>query len=129
MTSPVSSDGLQIQADEWLRDIVRRCARAYRHMSVYACAEAIREIDTLPVEIQVSPWALEITARAYYEMANYTIVRLLISSSKSKLISRPDGYLSVYLKSNLTDWNRSNITPPSYGIFPTLLPCLLFPNH
>lgn len=75
MTSPVSQDGLQSQADDWLRDIVRRCARAYRHLSVYACAEAIREIDTLPVEVQVSPWALEVTARAYYEMANYTVVR------------------------------------------------------
>ena len=75
MTSPVSSDGLQIQADDWLRDIVRRCARAYRHLSTYACAEAIREIDTLPVEVQVSPWALEVTARAYYEMADYTVVR------------------------------------------------------
>jgi anaphase-promoting complex subunit 3 len=75
MTSPVSQDGLQIQADEWLRDIVRRCARAYRHLSTYACAEAIREIDTLPVEVQVSPWALEVTARAYYEMANYSVVR------------------------------------------------------
>jgi anaphase-promoting complex subunit 3 len=80
MTSPVaaSQDGSQIQADDWLRDIVRRCARAYRSLSVYACAEAIREIDTLPVEVQVSPWALEITARAYYEMANYVVVSLLL---------------------------------------------------
>jgi anaphase-promoting complex subunit 3 len=74
MTSP-SQDGQQASADEWLRDIVRRCAKAYRALSAYACAEAIREIDTLPTEIQVSPWALEITARAYYEMANYPVVR------------------------------------------------------
>lgn len=76
MTSPVSAsqDGLQIQADEWLRDIVRKCARAYRSLSVYACAEAIREIETLPMEVQNSTWALEISARAYYEMANYVLV-------------------------------------------------------
>jgi anaphase-promoting complex subunit 3 len=75
MTSPTSQDGqLQMQADDWLRDIVRRCARAHRSLSVYACAEAIREIDTLPTEVQGSAWALELAGRAYYEMASYTIV-------------------------------------------------------
>lgn len=50
---------------------MRRCAKAHRALCVYSCQEAIREIDTLPVEIQVSVWATDIVARAYYEMAKY----------------------------------------------------------
>lgn len=63
-------------ADDWLRDVVRKCARAYRALSMYACQEAMREIDSLPAEVQGSPWALDIVARAYYEMANYVVVSL-----------------------------------------------------
>ncbi len=66
---------LQTAADDWLRDIVRRCARAYRALSLYQCQEALREIDTLPPEIQSSPWALDIVARSFYEMANYVLAR------------------------------------------------------
>jgi anaphase-promoting complex subunit 3 len=70
---------MQAQADDWLRDVVRRCAKAHRFLSVYACAEAIREVDTLPVEVQTSAWALELVARAYYEMASYTIASLILT--------------------------------------------------
>jgi anaphase-promoting complex subunit 3 len=65
---------MQTAADDWLRDVIRKCARAYRALSVYACQEAMKEIDTLPSELQGSPWALDIVARAYYEMANYVVV-------------------------------------------------------
>lgn len=62
---------IQTQVDDWLRDIVRRCARAYRYLSLYQCQEAIDEIDSLPVEIQASPWAYDMMARCFYEMAHY----------------------------------------------------------
>lgn len=73
LTSPPTSQdsAAQLQADEWLRDIVRRCARAYRFLSLYKCQEAIREIDTLPPALQNSAFALTIYARASYELANY----------------------------------------------------------
>lgn len=75
-SSPPSQETqLQSSADDWLRDIVRRCARAYRALSMYKCQEALREIDTLPVELQHSPWALDIVARSFYEMANYVLAR------------------------------------------------------
>jgi anaphase-promoting complex subunit 3 len=47
---------------------------AYRALSMYRCQEALREVDTLPVELQKSPWALDIVARSFYEMANYVLV-------------------------------------------------------
>ena len=74
--SPQSQEAaLQAYADDWLRDIVRKCARAYRALSLYSCQEALREIDTLPSEVQCSPWALDIVSRAFYEMANYVLAR------------------------------------------------------
>ena len=42
---------------------------------MYACQEAIRELDTLPSEIQSTPWALEMVARSFYEMAEYVLAR------------------------------------------------------
>lgn len=65
---------MQQQADEWLRDLVRRCARAYRALSRFECKEALREMDGLPAEIQESIWGLEMVAKCFYEMANYTLV-------------------------------------------------------
>ncbi|KAK4685351.1 anaphase-promoting complex subunit 3, partial [Tremellales sp. Uapishka_1] len=76
MPSPASHENqLQAVADEWLRDIVRRCARAYRALSLYSCQEALNEVDGLPVEVQRSAWALDIVARCFYEMANYVLSR------------------------------------------------------
>lgn len=118
MTSPTSQDGqMQVQADDWLRDVVRRCAKAHRFLSVYACAEAIREVDTLPVKVQTSAWALELVARAYYEMASYTIVSLNPSPRCSKLTCRPDGYTSAYSKLSHIGSSRSNTIQPSFGIY------------
>ncbi len=74
-STPSQDAQLQLAADDWLRDIVRRCARAYRTLSLYQCQEAMREIDTLPPEIHSSAWALDIIARSYYEMANYILAR------------------------------------------------------
>jgi anaphase-promoting complex subunit 3 len=75
VSSPLSMDTqLQLAADDWLRDVVRRSAMAYRALSMYRCQEALREVDTLPVELQKSPWALDIVARSFYEMANYVLV-------------------------------------------------------
>lgn len=62
---------LQAAADDWLRGIVRRCAKAYRHLSMYRCAEAAAEIEGLPSEIQATAWACDMNGRAYYEMGNY----------------------------------------------------------
>ncbi|ORX36601.1 hypothetical protein BD324DRAFT_455377 [Kockovaella imperatae] len=74
--SPQSQElALQAYADDWLRDIVRKCARAYRALSTYSCQETLREIDTLPGELQASPWALDMISRAFYEMANYIFAR------------------------------------------------------
>jgi anaphase-promoting complex subunit 3 len=75
MPSPATIEAQHIfMADEWLRDVVRRCAKAYRALSLYQCQEAMREIDSLPVEVMSSAWALTIVARSYYEMANYVLV-------------------------------------------------------
>lgn len=72
MTSPSSQEAQsQSQADDWLRDIVRRCARAYRALAMYDSHTVIEEIRTLPLEIRDSAWAIEMVARASYEMANY----------------------------------------------------------
>lgn len=73
ITSPPTSHDaqLQTQADDWLRDIIRRCGRAYRFLSLYKCQEAIREVDTLPPDLQSSSFALTIYARASYELTNY----------------------------------------------------------
>lgn len=135
VSSPLSMDTqLQLAADDWLRDVVRRCARAYRALSMYRCQEALREVDTLPVELQKSPWALDIVARSFYEMANYVLVgpphlyhitaiplhlantiRLVEHSAPSSLSSH-------------TASSPQNSIPPSYGISPTLPPCPTSPN-
>ncbi|WRT66427.1 uncharacterized protein IL334_003383 [Kwoniella shivajii] len=75
-TSPPSMETyLQAVADEYLRDIVRRCAKAYRYLSLYQCQEAILELDTLPENVKNSPWSLDLVARAFYEMADYVQAR------------------------------------------------------
>lgn len=75
MTSPSAQDSQsQVQADDWLRDIVRRCARAYRALTIYDSQTVISEISSLPGEVRDSAWAVEMVARASYEMANYAQV-------------------------------------------------------
>ncbi|WVR07101.1 hypothetical protein IAU60_004140 [Kwoniella sp. DSM 27419] len=71
---------LQSAADDWLRDVVRRCGRAYRHLSLYQCQEAMLELDGLPDEIKVSAWSLDVLARSFYEMANYVMARRAFTS-------------------------------------------------
>ncbi|ODO09833.1 hypothetical protein I350_02052 [Cryptococcus amylolentus CBS 6273] len=66
---------LQSAADDYLRDIVRKCAKAYRSLSMYQCEQALKDIDLLPNELKTSAWALDILGRAFYEMANYTMAR------------------------------------------------------
>ncbi|WVN88371.1 uncharacterized protein L203_103577 [Cryptococcus depauperatus CBS 7841] len=62
-------------ADDYLRDILRKCARVYRSLSVYQCQQAIKEVDMLPDELKTSAWAMDILARAFYEIANYAMAR------------------------------------------------------
>ncbi|KAK1924267.1 hypothetical protein DB88DRAFT_540332 [Papiliotrema laurentii] len=70
--SPSSSDpSLQGATDDWIRDVVRRCARAYRSLSMYACQDAIDELKAFPMDTIRFNWCLEIAARAHYEKANY----------------------------------------------------------
>ncbi|WVW83972.1 hypothetical protein I302_105995 [Kwoniella bestiolae CBS 10118] len=79
ISSPPNSSSLDLQlqssADEFLRDIVRRCAKAYRCLSLYQCQEAISELDSLPDTGKNSPWSLDIVARCFYEMADYVQAR------------------------------------------------------
>ncbi|KAL7421649.1 anaphase-promoting complex subunit cdc27 [Cryptotrichosporon argae] len=75
-TSPASLDAAaQAAADDYLRDIVRRCARAYAALAAYRCKDALAELDGLPAEVQAAPWALGMAARSFYEMANYVFAR------------------------------------------------------
>lgn len=57
--------------DDWLRDIVRRCARAYRALSLYQCKEALAEADGLPRELQASPWVLQLMAKSFFHLSEY----------------------------------------------------------
>ncbi|WWC70049.1 uncharacterized protein I206_103993 [Kwoniella pini CBS 10737] len=66
---------LQSIADEYIRGIIRKCAKAYRFLSLYLCQEAIVELDGLPGNIKNSPWSLDIVARCFYEMADYVQAR------------------------------------------------------
>ncbi|EIW70360.1 hypothetical protein TREMEDRAFT_28684 [Tremella mesenterica DSM 1558] len=73
--SPLShsiDDKSQQIADDWLRDVVRRCGRAYRALSMFQCPEVIGHLEGLPEEVQSGVWGLEMMARALYEMAHYT---------------------------------------------------------
>lgn len=74
---------LQATADDWLRGVVRKCARAYRFLSMYRCAEAQAEIKGLPTEVYGTAWASEIRARASYEMGNYLQVSGMRASRPS----------------------------------------------
>ncbi|RSH87314.1 anaphase-promoting complex subunit cdc27 [Saitozyma podzolica] len=108
VSSPLSMDTqLQLSADDWLRDVVRRCARAYRALSMYRCQEALSEVDTLPVELQKSPWALDIVARSFYEMANYVLAR---RAFRALLTVEPYRLESTELYSTLL-WHLSD--PPA----------------
>ncbi|WWC62030.1 uncharacterized protein I303_104617 [Kwoniella dejecticola CBS 10117] len=77
VSSPPRSMETQLQsaADEYLRGIVRKCAKAYRHLSTFNCLEAIKELDGLPDNVKNSPWSLDIVARCFYEMAEYVQAR------------------------------------------------------
>lgn len=78
MSSPqLQEEQLQSQADDWLRDVVRRCARIHRSLCIHAHRDAVAERLGLPEEIKECSWGLEVIARATYEMANYTIVSQL----------------------------------------------------
>lgn len=71
-TSPGPSEvSLRAATDDWLRDILRRCARAYRSLSIFACQDVIDEIKAFPMETIKFNWCIELAARAHYEMANY----------------------------------------------------------
>lgn len=106
LTSPPASQDaqLQSQADDWLRDIIRRCARAYRFLNLYKCQEAIREIDTLPTELQNSSFGLTVYARASYELASYIPARRAFTA-----LSRLEPYSleSAHLHSTLL-WHLSD---------------------
>ncbi|WVQ99447.1 hypothetical protein IAU59_006582 [Kwoniella sp. CBS 9459] len=76
VTSPPSMESqLQASTDDWLRSVVRTCARAYRYLGLYQCQEAMAELDMLPFEVKTSAWSLDILARSFYEMANYVMAR------------------------------------------------------
>lgn len=78
VTSPAAVEAqAQAHVDDWLRDVVRRCARAYRHLSLYQCREALAEIDGLPEEMETSAWSYAIVARAFFELNKYTEVSSL----------------------------------------------------
>ncbi|OCF36805.1 anaphase-promoting complex subunit 3 [Kwoniella heveanensis BCC8398] len=79
-SSPSLDSQLQTSADDWLRDVVRKCARAYRYLGLYQCQEAMRELDGLPYEVKTSAWSLDILARSFYEMANYVVARRAFAS-------------------------------------------------
>lgn len=59
--------------DDWLRDVVRRCARAYRSMSIFACQDVLAEIAKFPIDDFT--WCIELAARASFELANYAVSR------------------------------------------------------
>lgn len=84
-TAEPTTSGADAQAqaavDDWLRDIVRRCARAYRSLSLYNCKEALLELDELPMELQTSVWAYEMAASCFYEMSDNVKVRSKIAIS------------------------------------------------
>lgn len=63
-----------IAVDEWLRDIVRRCARAYRFLSMFQCRKALDEVDALAPRVGEWAWSLDIVARCFSEMGNHAEV-------------------------------------------------------
>ena len=78
VSSPTSSDpSSSASTDEWLRDLLRRCGRAYRYMSIYACQEVVDEIKAFPTDVINFSWCIDLAAKAYFEMANYKECRRL----------------------------------------------------
>lgn len=67
---PSADAQAQAAVDDWLRDILRRCGRAYRSLSLYNCKDALAELDELPMELQTSVWAYEMAASCFYEMSD-----------------------------------------------------------
>lgn len=60
--------------DEYIRDIVRRCGKAYRAQSVYACQQAIDEVEAMFLHYPLTASfvvPLQILALATYELGQY----------------------------------------------------------
>ncbi|WVQ80743.1 hypothetical protein IAT38_002848 [Cryptococcus sp. DSM 104549] len=70
-SQPSQDAVLQAAADEYLRDIVRKCARAYRSLAMFQCQQVVKDLEALPYEVKSSAWALDLLGRAFYEVANY----------------------------------------------------------
>ncbi|KAL1411551.1 anaphase-promoting complex subunit cdc27 [Vanrija albida] len=103
-TSPATEAQTHAAVDDWLRDIVRRCGRAYRSLALYQCQEALNELDGLPLELQHSPWALDIAARCMYELSDYTRAQ---RAFKSLIEAEPYRLESMELYSTLL-WHMND---------------------
>ena len=132
MASPsTQEDQLQQQADDWLRDVVRRCARIYRSLCIHAHRDAVAERLGLPEEIKECSWGLEVIARATYEMANYTIVSCLGRLVKKRRPDQgsPDAHSREYDNSNHIVSNTWSSSRQSCGTFKTHRHCHISLNH
>lgn len=110
--------------DDWLRDVVRRCARAYRALSLYQCQEALAELDGLPGDVQTTPWAYALAARCFYEMADYVKVGWCC---ESLLIDRDGERLRSSWRSNhmaLRQWHSTRHCCGTWAMHPPCHTCL-----
>lgn len=61
-------------ADDYIYDLMRIFARAWRAMGRFQCKEVIQELENLPEEQQRSPTVLILLGRAHYELVDYATV-------------------------------------------------------
>lgn len=62
---------IQKQSAEGLMSLLRMVGKAYSHLACYESKQAIDTIECLSVRHRRSAWAISLTAKAYFELADY----------------------------------------------------------
>ena len=62
---------IQKQSAEGLMSLLRTVGKAYSHLASYESRQAIDSIECLSPRHRRSTWAISLTAKAYFELADY----------------------------------------------------------
>ena len=88
-TKPVINEkARELEALQWLVELLRKLGSAYFSLSHYKCQEAIQIFQTVTPSQRDTPWVLAQIGRAYYEQASYAEAEKIFSRLRTIAPSR-----------------------------------------
>ena len=84
----VNERAREVEALQWLLDLVHKLGTGYSLLSQYQCQDALVAFQTVPASQRETPWVLAQIGRAYYEQAAYADAEKIFSRIRTMSPSR-----------------------------------------